>query len=120
MHGLAVSNRRTPADFAARYKGDSLTGGHVIKLGKGNDEAAKQALQAWVGGLQVGGGINDSNAAEWIAAGASHVIVTSWLFEDNLFSESRVKKLAEIVGKDKLVIDLSCRRKKGSQSYDSF
>ena len=56
-----------------------LTGGHVIKLGPGNDEAAREALAAWPGGLQIGGGISAANAKEWLDAGASHVIVTSAL-----------------------------------------
>ena len=73
---------RSAAWFAELYKGDGLTGGHVIKLGPGNDDEARAALAAYPGGLQIGGGINADNAAAWIEAGASHVIVTSWIFEN--------------------------------------
>lgn len=62
-----------PAHFAALYRDHDLRGAHVIMLGPGNTEAAREALAAWPGGLQVGGGINDANAAEWIAAGADKV-----------------------------------------------
>lgn len=62
-----------PAHFAELYKDNSLEGAHVIMLGSGNTEPAKQALQAWPGHLQVGGGINDKNAREWMDAGASKV-----------------------------------------------
>lgn len=62
-----------PAHFARLYRDNDLRGAHVIMLGPGNADAAREALAAWPGGLQVGGGINDSNAAEWIAAGADKV-----------------------------------------------
>ncbi|KAF8222158.1 Phosphoribosylformimino-5-aminoimidazole carboxamide ribotide isomerase [Tricholoma matsutake] len=91
---------------------NGLVGGHVIKLGHGNDGAAKEALQTWPGGLQIGGGINDQNAKEWLDAGASKVIVTSYLFPDAKFSLERLKKISAAVGKDKLVVDVSCRRRK--------
>lgn len=61
------------AHYAHLYRDNGLEGAHVIMLGPGNEEAAKQSLQAWPGGLQVGGGINDQNAAEWIENGASKV-----------------------------------------------
>lgn len=97
--------------FAARFRDDGLIGGHVIQLGPGNREAALAALGTWPGGLQLGGGISADNAHQWIAAGASHVIVTSWLFEDGVcFSEDRTRALSEATGADRLVIDLSCRR----------
>jgi phosphoribosylformimino-5-aminoimidazole carboxamide ribotide isomerase len=81
-------------------------------LGTGNESAAKEALQAYPGGLQVGGGINASNAAEWIDAGASHVIVTSWVFVDGRIDYGRLEELVEAVGgKEKVVLDLSCRKK---------
>lgn len=66
--------------YAGLYRDNELLGGHVIMLGPGNDEAAKESLKEWPAGLQVGGGINDKNAAEWIASGASkvsHCIVTT-------------------------------------------
>ncbi|MBB5352151.1 phosphoribosylformimino-5-aminoimidazole carboxamide ribotide isomerase [Haloferula luteola] len=98
--------------FAEKFRADALVGGHVIQLGPGNDAAAREALAAWPGGLQIGGGIQAENAASWIEAGASHVIVTSWLFEDfERFSENRVKALAGAVGAERVVIDLSCRRR---------
>lgn len=102
---------RSSAWFAEKFQGDELTGGHVIKLGPGNEEAAKEALAAWPGGLQVGGGINEENAAEWLEAGASHVIVTSWLFDEAAqFQPDRLKALVREVGPRRIVIDLSSRR----------
>ncbi len=99
-----------PEHFAARYRTDALTGGHVIKLGPGNDDAARAALAAWPDGLHVGGGISADNANEWIAAGAQKVIVTSWLFPGGRFAPERVAALVERIGRERLVIDLSCRR----------
>ena len=102
---------RSPAWFADLYRQHDLTGGHVIQLGGGNADAAREALAAWRGGMQIGGGVDVNNAAEWIDAGASHVIVTSWLFDDDgQFSESRLRELSNSVGADRLVVDLSCRR----------
>jgi len=66
-----------PSYFAKLYRDNGLTGAHVIMLGPGNTEAAREALAAWPGGLQVGGGINDRNAAEWIEAGAEKVCFQS-------------------------------------------
>lgn len=101
---------RSAADYAARYRDDQIPGGHVIKLGSGNDEAAKAALAAYPGGLQIGGGINLKNAASWLDAGASHVIVTSWLFnESGQFDPTRLKQLVKSVGANRIVLDLSCR-----------
>ncbi|TVR45009.1 MAG: phosphoribosylformimino-5-aminoimidazole carboxamide ribotide isomerase [Planctomycetota bacterium] len=97
--------------FAQRYRADGAIGGHVIQLGPGNDEAARSALAAWPGGLQVGGGISLSNAAAWLDAGAAQVIVTSWLFIDGALSIERVQELSQAVGSQRLVIDLSCRRR---------
>ena len=97
--------------FAETFRNDGLTGGHVIKLGPGNDAAAREALAAWNYGLQIGGGINETNAAEWLDAGASHVIVTSALFDaDGKFLEDVLRSLVGKIGAEKLVIDLSCRR----------
>ncbi|KAK7061719.1 alcohol dehydrogenase [Favolaschia claudopus] len=96
--------------FARLYREHNLEGGHVIKLGLGNDAAAREALSAWPGGLQIGGGINDKNAQEWLGAGASKVIVTSYLFPDARFSLDRLKALSSAIGKDKLVVDVSCRK----------
>jgi len=99
-----------PAYFAALYHADGLAGGHVIKLGPGNDAAAREALAAWPGGLQLGGGVTLENASAWLDAGASHVIVTSWLFPAGAFSAERLAALERAIGRDKLVVDLSCRR----------
>lgn len=96
--------------FAEAYKKDRLTGGHVIKLGPGNEEAARRALQAYPGGLQIGGGITDSNAEEWLEAGAAQVIVTSWLFDQSRLNMNKVKSLSLQLGRDRLVLDLSCRK----------
>ena len=63
----------SPAYYAHLYRKHGLEGGHIIKLGKGNDEAARDALNAWPGGLQIGGGITEANALEWLDAGASKV-----------------------------------------------
>lgn len=104
-------SERPSSWFAERFRDDGLTGGHVIMLGPGNEAAARAALAVWPGGLQVGGGINRGNAADWIAAGASHVIVTSWLFDaDGTFRDDRAKELAAAVGAERVVLDLSCRR----------
>lgn len=97
--------------FAQRYAADDLRGGHIIKLGPGNDAAAREALAAWPGGLQVGGGITLDNAAQWLDAGAAQVIVTSWLFVDGALSMQRVADLSAAIGRERLVIDLSCRRR---------
>jgi phosphoribosylformimino-5-aminoimidazole carboxamide ribotide isomerase len=105
----------TSADwFATKYAADELDGGHVIKLGPGNDAAAKAALSAYPEGMQLGGGVNAENAAVWLDAGASHVIVTSWLFNsEGIFLEERAARLAKEIGKQNIVIDLSCRKIEG-------
>jgi len=96
--------------FAEKFRTDGLTGGHVIRLGPGNDDAARQALSAWPGGLQLGGGISAANAREWLDAGAGHLIATSWLFDERgRFQEPRLRELSRVVGADRLVVDLSCR-----------
>jgi phosphoribosylformimino-5-aminoimidazole carboxamide ribotide isomerase len=102
---------QSAAWFAQRYKRDGLKGGHVIMLGPGNEGAAREALAAYPGGMQVGGGINHDNAQNWLEAGASHVIVTSWVFRDGALDWERLRALASLVGKERLVLDLSCRRR---------
>lgn len=104
-----------PSHFATLYRDAGLCGAHVVLLGPGNEAAARDALAAWPGGLQVGGGVTDANAASWIAAGAAKVVVTSFLFPDARFSRDRLDAvLAALEGrKDRLVIDLSCRRRPG-------
>ena len=97
------------AAFAEMYKRDGVKGGHVIMLGKGNEAAAKAALAAYEGGLQVGGGISAANAKEYLDAGASHVIVTSWIFPNGELDHERLRILTNTIGKTRLVLDLSCK-----------
>jgi len=106
-------SEKTPAWFAELYKSDGLTGGHVIKLGRGNDDAAREALAAWPGGFQVGGGITVNNAAQWLKAGAAQVIVTSYIFQNGRIDSARLDRLVSAAGRDRLVLDLSCRKKEG-------
>jgi phosphoribosylformimino-5-aminoimidazole carboxamide ribotide isomerase len=107
---------RSSADFARMYMEDGLKGGHVISLGPGNSNAAVSALKAYPGGLQAGGGINPDNASVYLDAGASHVIVTSYLFSDGIINNAHLDTIVKTVGKERLVIDLSCR-KKGNEFY---
>lgn len=100
-----------PAWFAELYRKDNLTGGHIIMLGPGNELAAREALAAWPGGMQLGGGINAENAANWLDKGASHVIVTSFVFKDGAIDMTRLRQLVKTVGRQRLVLDLSCRKK---------
>ncbi|KIK16244.1 hypothetical protein PISMIDRAFT_113753 [Pisolithus microcarpus 441] len=120
---------QSPGDFARLYKRHDLRGGHIIKLGPGNDDAAREVLAAWPGmrsrtshfrfvdwiptfrGLQIGGGVTDTNAQEWLDAGASKVIVTSYLFPSGEFSLERLQAISRTVGRDRLVVDVSCRRR---------
>jgi phosphoribosylformimino-5-aminoimidazole carboxamide ribotide isomerase len=102
---------RPAAWYAELYRRDGLKGGHVIMLGPGNDAEARAALRAYPGGLQVGGGVNLGNARSWLGAGASHVIVTSWVFRGGQVDWERLEQLVEAVGKSRLVLDLSCRRR---------
>lgn len=97
--------------YAQLYARDGLRGGHVIMLGPGNEAEALSALRAYPGGLQVGGGLHDGNVAPLLDAGASHVIVTSWIFPEATYSPERLHRLATVVGKRRLVVDLSCRRR---------
>lgn len=104
--------------YAELYKSRNLKGGHIIILNAAGSEfyeadrqQAFRALSAYSGGLQVGGGINADNAADYLNAGASHVIVTSYVFKDGAVNFDNLKKLTDAVGKDKLVLDLSCRKK---------
>lgn len=100
--------------FAELFKADGLGGGHVIMLGPGNEAAARAALVAFPGGLHIGGGINPDNAAGFLDAGASHVIVTSWIFRDGRLDQDRLRQMVAAVGQDRLVLDLSCRRRDGN------
>lgn len=110
---------KSASDFAELYRGYGLRGGHVILLnGKDSSyygETKKQAfsaLSAYPGGLQAGGGITADNAAEFLEAGASHVIVTSYVFQGGEIRRENLRKLIGAVGKQHLVLDVSCKRKK--------
>jgi len=96
--------------FAELYQRDGLAGGHIIMLGAGNKTEARAALAAFPNGLQIGGGVNAQNARGWLDAGASHVIVTSWVFREGRVDWARLDELVKAIGKNRLVLDLSCRR----------
>lgn len=107
-------------EFASLYKKHMLFGGHIILLNKegteyyeATKEQAMNALRAFPGGMQVGGGINDANAGEFIEAGASHVIVTSYVFQNGQIQFENLEKISHAVGREHLVLDLSCRMKNG-------
>lgn len=104
--------------YGRLYRSMGLSGGHIILLDRSGTEAyeadkaqARLALEAYPKGLQIGGGINSDNAADFLAMGASHVIVTSYVFKDGNVSRENLEKLVSAVGKDRLVLDLSCRRR---------
>lgn len=110
------------ADYYARlYREDRLYGGHVILLNpvdspfyQATKAQALQALGAFPGGLQAGGGITPENAAEFLEAGASHVIVTSYVFSDGQVNYENLERMKQAVGKQHLVLDLSCRSREGA------
>jgi phosphoribosylformimino-5-aminoimidazole carboxamide ribotide isomerase len=104
-------SERPAAWYAELYRQDGLKGGHVIQLGQGNEPSAKAALSAYPGGLHLGGGVNLDNARSWLEAGASHVIVTSWVFRDAKVDWERLDALTNAIGKERLVLDLSCRKR---------
>ena len=106
-------SERPASWYADLYRRDGLRGGHVIMLGSGNDSAAREALRAYPGGLQIGGGVNLDNARAWLEAGASHVIVTSWVFREGRLEWERLRTLVKTIGKERLVLDLSCRQRGG-------
>ncbi len=106
--------------YAALYREEGLWGGHVIMLNPASSpwygETRRQALlalAAFPGGLQIGGGVNPENAGEYLDAGASHVIVTSYVFRDGKISWDNLERMQKAVGKERLVLDLSCRKKDG-------
>ncbi|MCI5530362.1 MAG: phosphoribosylformimino-5-aminoimidazole carboxamide ribotide isomerase [Blautia sp.] len=108
------------AFYASLYKKSGLSGGHVILLNSVDSpyyEATRQqaflALHTYPQGLQLGGGVNPENAADYLDAGASHVIVTSYVFKDGKISWSNLDKMEKAVGRERLVLDLSCRKKDG-------
>ena len=106
--------------FASRYREDGLTGGHVILLNppasryfEKTRHQAMEALSAFPGGLQIGGGIRPENAEDYLRAGASHVIVTSYVFAEGAIRWENLARLKETVGREKLVLDVSCRKRDG-------
>ncbi|MCR4618369.1 MAG: phosphoribosylformimino-5-aminoimidazole carboxamide ribotide isomerase [Lachnospiraceae bacterium] len=103
--------------FANLYKENNLKGGHIILLNPVGSEyyestkaQAIGALKAYPGGMQLGGGITPDTAGEFLDAGASHVIVTSYVFKDGRINSENLKRISDAVGKDRLVLDLSCRK----------
>ncbi len=113
-------SHRDAAFYAKLYQKDGLTGGHVILLNSVDSAyypdtkaQALAALRAYPGGLMVGGGINPENAGEFLEAGASHVIVTSYVFKDGRVDYGNLERLAAVVGRKHLVLDVSCRKRDG-------
>lgn len=109
--------KQDAAFFAKLYRDAGIKGGHIILLNAADSEyyaatkeQAMQALFAYPGGLQVGGGITPENAAEYLQAGASHVIVTSYVFKDGKIHYDRLAKMVEAVGREHLVLDVSCKK----------
>lgn len=100
--------------YSELYRKDGLYGGHIIMLGPGNEAEAISALKTFPGGMQIGGGINPENAGAYLDAGASHVIVTSYVFYNGFINLVNLKNIVNKVGRDKLVIDLSCRLRNGT------
>lgn len=113
-------SQQDAAFYARLYQQYNLKGGHIILLNPASSdyyEATRQqaflALETWPGGLQVGGGIHADNAEDFLEAGASHVIVTSYVFKDGRISYENLNRLVAAVGKENLVLDLSCRKRNG-------
>ena len=109
------------AFFARLYQNKKLSGGHIILLNPPSSEFYEQtkrqalsALRTYPGGLQIGGGITPENAGEYLEAGASHVIVTSYVFKDGKLHYDRLQEMVRAVSKNRLVLDLSCRKREGS------
>lgn len=122
-NNFAVDNYVSDQDgayYGELYKSYKLFGGHIIILNPAGSEyynadleQAYKALAAFEGGLQIGGGINADNAAGFLDRGASHVIVTSYVFKNGAVDLDNLKKLVKTVGKERLTIDLSCRKRNG-------
>ena len=110
-------SQQDAAFYASLYQKNKLKGGHIILLNavdspyyEATREQAMQALGAYPGGLQVGGGITAENAETYLQAGASHVIVTSYVFREGRIDYDRLEKLVQRIGKEHLVLDVSCKR----------
>ena len=117
------STTKAAAEFAAMYGTSRLTGGHVIMLdnrggvGNASERAALAAVAAFPGDLQVGGGVTPASALRYLDAGASHVIVTSYVFQDGHIRFHLLDELVSVVGRHRLELDLSCRRKEEGGEY---
>lgn len=103
--------------YAALYRKNNLPGGHIIILNPAGTkeyeldlQQAEKALNKWPGGMMIGGGINSRNAGLFLDMGASHVIVTSYVFSDGMIKKDKLTELMKVTGKNRLVLDLSCRR----------
>jgi phosphoribosylformimino-5-aminoimidazole carboxamide ribotide isomerase len=117
----AVENYISSQDaayYAELYKKYQLAGGHIILLNNKESihyeetrQQALKALKAYCGNLQIGGGITPDNAQVFLNAGASHVIVTSYVFKNGQIYMERIKEMCRLVGREHLVLDLSCRKK---------
>ena len=110
---------KSAAYYAGIYRELGLSGGHIILLNSRDREPeayeadlalAKEALAAWPGGMQIGGGVTAENAEELLTMGASHVIVTSYVFRGGHLDEKRLNELIRAVGREHLVLDLSCKK----------
>lgn len=113
-------SERSAAFYADMFRRDNLKGGHMILLNppsspyfEADRQQATEALAVWPGGLQIGGGVTADNASSYIKAGASHVVVTSYVFKDGQVQWENLEKLADAVGAGHVVLDVSCRKKDG-------
>ena len=113
-------SEKDAAYYANLYKKDGIKGGHIIILNAGGSEFFKKskkqalaAIKAYPNGMQIGGGVTAINADDYIRAGATHVIVTSFVFKDGRVNYGNLKSLVKAVGKEHIVLDLSCRKKDG-------
>jgi phosphoribosylformimino-5-aminoimidazole carboxamide ribotide isomerase len=123
LHNQARENYVSVNDaayYAQKYRSDNLRGGHIILLNpvtsthySATKNQALKALAAYPGGMQIGGGVTPENAAAFLAAGASHVIVTSYVFHNGNISYDNLERIKQEVGREHLVLDVSCRKKDG-------
>lgn len=114
-------SQQDAAFYAGLYRDSGIQGGHIILLNPAGSEyyeadveQAKLALEAYPKGLQIGGGMNSDNAKEFLDMGASHIIVTSYVFRDGRIHYDRLEDMVTAIGKEHLVLDLSCRKRDGS------
>ena len=113
-----VTNFKSPfraGFYALKFRQDNLSGGHIIMLNPDplNAAAAVDALMAWPDAFHIGGGLNPDNAHSWLDRGAKAIIVTSYVFRDGQVNMDKLKAMVKAVGKDRLVLDLSCRKRDG-------